>query len=204
MTKHFLSNSENSGFSLKNIKKTIKRSLWLPFVLVILVVFAAAYFALSNIMNISSGASTDGRVDIKKALAQQTLGKTFAYPLKDQEGNEVSRLQFQILNAELRDQIVVKGQRGTAVKGRLFLIVNLKITNSYDKAVKINTRDYFRLVKDGSNERLAPEIHNDPVEVQAISTKYTRVGFPINENERNLTLQIGEINGDKQLIKLDL
>jgi hypothetical protein len=73
-----------------------------------------------------------------------------------------------------------------------------------DKGIEINSRDYVRLIVDGNTkEMLAPEIHNDPVEAQAISTKYTRVGFPINTSDKNLVLQVGEINGPKQTIKLE-
>jgi hypothetical protein len=51
---------------------------------------------------------------------------------------------------------------------------------------------------------LAPEIHNDPVEVQALSTKYTRLAFPIDDTYKDLTLYVGEINGHKDAIKLNL
>ena len=80
----------------------------------------------------------------------------------------------------------------------------MKITNNYDKSVQIPTRDYIRLMVNGSDEKLAPDIHNDPVEIQAISTKYTRVGFPINETDKDLILQVGEIAGKKQTVKLNL
>jgi hypothetical protein len=42
------------------------------------------------------------------------------------------------------------------------------------------------------------------VEVQAISTKFTRVGFPINENDSDLKLRVGEIEGEKETIPLEL
>jgi hypothetical protein len=109
-----------------------------------------------------------------------------------------------MLDAELRDEIIVKGKQATAIKGRTFLIVNLKITNDFDKTITINTRDYVRLTVNKNSEKLAPDIHNDPVEIQADSTKYTRVGFPIDDTDKDLTLTVGEINGPKQTIKLNL
>ena len=54
------------------------------------------------------------------------------------------------------------------------------------------------------NELLAPDTHNDPVEIQAISTKFTRVGFIINDSDKDLVLHVGEIQGDKEKIELDL
>jgi hypothetical protein len=59
-------------------------------------------------------------------------------------------------------------------------------------------------VNGNTSELLAPDIHNDPVEVQAISTKPTRVGFPINDTDKKLTLFIGEINGQKDKVELGL
>ena len=71
--------------------------------------------------------------------------------------------------------------------------------------IKINTKDFIRLsVNNNQNEWLAPDLHNDPVEVQAISTKNTRLGFPVNESDKNLVLQVGEIEGYKQQISLSL
>lgn len=190
------------------MRRYFRNSPFIPFVVVGLVVLAVIYYGVSNLTAGSTGAkssllSGDERIDVKKAKATQALNKEFSFPLKDQEGKEVSKLKFTILNAELKDEIIVKGERGTAVRGRTFLILNLKIENSFNQALQINARDYMRLSVNNSKEKIAPEIHNDPVEVQAISTKYTRVGFPINDTDENLTIQVGEINGKKETIKLN-
>ena len=102
------------------------------------------------------------------------------------------------------DEIIVEGKRATTVKGRTFLIVTLKITNEYTQSIDMDTRDYVRLSVEPNQEWQAPDIHNDPVQVQAISTKYTRLGFPINETDKNLILRVGEINGTKEEIPLTL
>lgn len=146
----------------------------------------------------------DGRIEIQKAKAEQIINKTFSFPLRDGRGVEVSKLKFVVENAELRDEIIVKGKRATSVKGRTFLIVNVKITNDFNQPVSINSRDYMRLIVNNSSEKLAADIHNDPVEIQAISTKYSRLGFPINDSDKKLVLQVGEIDGSKQTIQLQL
>lgn len=180
----------------------------MPFIVVIAVVGLIGIFAVNNAMQSNASApsvlSANKKVDIEKPVAQQTLNRSFSFPLRDAAGKEVSQLKYEIQNAELRDEIVVKGQRATAVQGRTFLILNLKITNNYDKSIQLNSKDYVRLIVGSSPEQLAADIHNDPVDVQAISTKYTRLGFPINDDEKSLTIQVGEITGKKELIKLDL
>lgn len=133
------------------------------------------------------------------------VNREFSFPIKNESGEEISQVKYTIQSAELRNEIFVKGQKATAVKGRTFLIMNIKLTNSLDKTIKINTRDYIRLIVNSNTvEPLAPEIHNDPVEVQPISTKITRIGFPINESDRDLQLQVGEIKGPKELVAVVL
>lgn len=136
--------------------------------------------------------------------ARQVLNKELAVPLKDAKGKEIARIKYLIENAELQDSIIVKGQRARAVKGRTFLILNLKISNNHDQTIEINSRDYIRLFANSKKDAFAADIHNDPVQVQAISSKQTRLGFPINDADKNLTLQIGEIKGKKETVKLDL
>ncbi len=157
------------------------------------------------VVGIKAIGGSDDRVKLKEAKSVHQINRSFTFPLRDAEGEQVSRINYTVEKAELLDEIVVKGQRATAVKGRTFLIVTLKVLNEFSQPIEIDTRDYIRLVINGNEvERIAPDIHNDPVEVQAISTKFTRVGFPINENEKDLVLQIGEINSEKESISLDL
>jgi hypothetical protein len=188
--------------------RDLRRSKYLPFIIVGLIVIAIIILAFKSasdrFSNNQAESSSDGRFALPSPIASQTLNKNYKFPLKDTSGKEVSKITYTIQTAQLRDQIIVKGQKASAVKGRLFLIFNLKILNDYDKSVQINARDYLRLIVNNSSEKLAPEIHNDPVEVQAISTKYTNVAFPINDTDKNLTLQVGEIDGKKELIKLNL
>lgn len=199
--------NNNSASSSKKVKKFFKNSPYLPFIIVIVLVVLVAGVAINNVMKGSSGnsvLSSDNRANIDKPVAEQLLNRSFDFPLRDGSGKEVSKLKYEIQSAELRNDIIVKGQRASAVKGRTFLIVNLKITNTFDKSVQLNSKDYIRLIVGSSSEKLAADIHNDPVDVQAISTKYTRLGFPINDNEKSLILQVGEIEGPKQEIKLNL
>ncbi len=147
--------------------------------------------------------NASSQYDLPPAKKALNLNRQFTFPLLDSKGQEISKIKFSLETAELRDEIIVQGKRATAVKGRTFLILNFKINNDYNKSVQINTRDYVRLSVNGNDkELLAADIHNDPVEVQAISVKYTRLGFPINDSDKNLKLKVGEINGAKQDIDL--
>ncbi len=154
----------------------------------------------------SQPATATNNVAAPDALATINLDKKFSFPLKDDKGTVVGNFDYVIQSAALQKQIIVQGQRATAVNGRVFLILNLKITNNLKKTIQLNTRDYIRLITaSDANEQLAPDIHNDPVEVQAISTKFTRVGVAIDEKDARKTvkLKVGEIDGTKQNIDLN-
>ncbi len=184
--------------------KSLTSNLYIPLAVIVIIVILLGLLALRTSSQSTSGItkSSNGQLEVQKAKASKTLNKVYTFPLKDDTGKDVSTISYTLESIELRDQIIVKGETATAVKGRTFAIVNLKLTNNYTKAVQINARDYVRLIIDGSKEKLAADIHNDPVEVQAISTKYTRIGFPIDDKDRKFTLQIGEITGPKKDIKI--
>ena len=93
----------------------------------------------------------------------------------------------------------MKGQKARSVKGRIFFILNLKVVNDFKQKIEIQTTDYIRLSVNGNKDVwLAPDIHSDPAGIQAISTKYIKVGFAINESDKDLILRVGEINGEKE------
>lgn len=146
-----------------------------------------------------------GKVDLTPPRSSVTINKDYNFLITNEQGAQVGTFIYTIQNADLQDEIVVQGQKSTAVNGRTFLIINLKINNTLDKPISINSRDYVRLSVNGNDQEwLAPEIHNDPVEVQGQSTKFTRIGFSVNERDGNYRLRIGELSGNKETLPLDL
>ncbi len=181
-----------------------KPSLPLKPILLVIIVSAAIFVGIKYLAKSGKGSVAGENVAVSDAKASTDVGKEFTFPLKNSKGEELSSIKYKLEKADLRDEIIYKGKRATAVKGRDFLIINLKITNEYKQSIELKTRDYIRLSVNGNEEEwLAPDIHNDPVEIQAISTKYTRVGFPINESDTNLVLRVGEIDGEKEKIPLN-
>jgi hypothetical protein len=208
---HFQSNQMSSS---RPVKRFMGKTPYIPFFIVLVVIVIIVTIVFRNAASkppttVLSASSTNAnttinRVTIEKPRASETLNKTFQFVLRDDKGKALNKIKYQIQTVESRDQIIIKGQKATAVKGRTFLVVNLKLTNSSEKLVQLNARDYIRVMINGSDEKLAPEIYSDPLEVQAISTKYTSLGFPINETDKNIVLQVGEIAGKKEYITLHL
>lgn len=161
------------------------------------VIFAAA--------KLSSGASTTATpTQIQTPKAIKNINKEFSFPIKNDKGEEISKLKYILTDSQLTNEIIVKGQKASAAAGRTFLTVNLKIINDTNRKIQIDTRDYIRLIVNGNDkELLAPTIHNDPVEIQPISTTFTRLGFALNTTDKKQQLRVGEINGSKTTIDLN-
>jgi hypothetical protein len=180
-------------------RKTSKKLLMLVIPALLIVVFitvAVQTFRQSQQSTVAN--AEDNNTGILDATI---LDKPFSFPLTNESGKEIGNFSYEIQQAELRNEIIVKGQRAYAADGRVFLIINLQLKNGLKQGLQINSRDYVRLSVNGNKEELlAPEIHNDPVEVQAISTKFTRVGFAVNDKDQDFVLIVGEIDGDKQEI----
>ncbi len=195
-----------SQFNNRNSKNRIKD--FLPLIILGVVGFTALFFVGRFIISAFEGktlGSSDSRVELKGPRAKMSLDKTYEFPLTDDKGKEIARLKFFVDDAELRDEIILGGQKAVAPKGTTYLITTIKLTNTSNKFIEMRVRNYVRLNINGNkDEWQAASIHNDPVEVQPQSTKLTRLGFPINDADKDLMLRIGDLEGKKETIKLDL
>lgn len=186
----------------RSIVDKYKLKKFAPIILLLFLVIMVVIWQVSRATN--AGRNQDNRVQVSNAKATAQVNKEFLFPVKNSKGAEVTKMKYFVESAELRDEIIVKGQKATAVQGRLFLILTIKITNDYTKSLEINAKDYIRLSMNGKDgELLAADIHNDPVLVQPVSTKYTRIGFPINDTDKQLVLNVGELEGKKEKVELN-
>lgn len=175
-------------------------------VVVILLPIWLIYRWWGGSQNNVNGSTSEVLSSNSQILASTPINVNVPIPVLDAKGVSLGVMTMMVTDAEKRDEIIVQGKKANALEGRDFLIVNLKIINPIASGVGVKTRNYFRLNVNGSSDWLAPDIHNDKedngVEVQALSTKNTRIGFPINETDNSLILQIGPIEGEKQQVPL--
>lgn len=143
-----------------------------------------------------------GNTTSTPSTATKAIDREFSFVVYDKNKELADPIRYIIDTVQLTDQIIIQGQRATAVKGRKFLIVNLKLINDSEQSLFLNTRNYVRVQPEGSQDKLAPEIHNDTVEVQPLSTKLTRIGLPVDETDKNFILFVGELDKDKEQINI--
>jgi hypothetical protein len=175
-------------------------------VIIAIVLISAIIGIIRSLPDAQSKPADSSSLKAPDVLSVINLDRKFSFPLKDDKGTVVGNFDYVIQSAAIQKQIIVQGQKATAVNGREFLILNLKITNNLKKTIQLQTRDYLRLtVASNPSEQLAPDIHNDPVEVQAISTKFTRVAIALDQSDtrKTINLKVGEIDSTKQNIDLN-
>jgi hypothetical protein len=215
---------QNCGFGLNSKVQTKKRiseeiddviftpkkksKFWLFLIIIALILIASGGFVYlfgqqQETSSPENSVSANSKVDIELPTWEKDINKQYSFPLRDAYGSIISNIYYSVDSVELRKEIIVQGKKATAIEGRQFLIVNISLSNKYNKPVEMNTRDYIRLSANNSNDWIAPDVHNDPVEIQALSSKFTKLGFPINESDTNLVLQVGQLNGTKNTIRLD-
>lgn len=168
-------------------------------IIVIIVLVLIAYAA--GKLSAPKATIIDTRSSVPEVKSQQTINKTFDFSVKDEKGIEITKIKLVFESADLQDQLILQGQKASAIKGKTFLIINFSLSNSSNKYIQLNSRDYVRLV--GNNgEMIAPDIHNDPIQIQPISTKESRLGFPVDDTIKNFTFSVGEIDGKKTKVTL--
>ena len=132
------------------------------------------------------------------------LDRFFEFKGLDERGRKRTNIEVKITEVEITDQVVVQDKTYTSQNEKIFLIVNLEMKNESTKGLNIFPGDLLRLIVDDNEEKkYAPDLHNNFVLISPISTKTDRVGFVLNQEFSNLKLQIGELEGKKEIIEVN-
>jgi len=135
-------------------------------------------------------------------LGAVEVGASFTFLATDSRGNDGGEVNFRITKAEKTKEVLVQGRPANAKGEKAFLVLHIEIDNSETEKRYIAPVDVLRLVGE-DDEKFAPDIHSEVVEIQPISTKITRVGFVVSESQNSFVLQIGELEGEKQSLEIN-
>jgi hypothetical protein len=196
------SNGRN-GFSKRNHKGKKIFKILLLFIILVIPVFLLRAQILNLLLSKTNKVSKPAVQGEKTQVTSQiiTLGKKFSFPGLDDTGKKKGKIDFKITTVEKTNQVIVQDKTYTAKNDKTFLIVNLELKNDTTNRLNIFPGDMIRLVVDGQEEKkFAPDLHNNYVLVAPISTKIERVGFVIDAAATNLKLQVGELEGDKEML----
>lgn len=130
--------------------------------------------------------------------------KSYEFPgLTNQAKATENKLKMKIATAEKTSQVIVKDQIFTAKNNKMFLILNLELKNDITTPLNIAPGDLIRLEYIGETEnKYAPDLHNNLVLVSAISTRNDRIGFVIPSEKKDFILYVGELEGNKEPVEI--
>ena len=180
----------------KLLKKVSGKKLLIP------AIVAALLVALVAVLYISGNRPSQL---VQRQVAQQSvsIAKSIEFPIRGQDGKAIDdKLKMSLTTADKTKQILIKGQPATARSGKTFLIINLELDNPTQNKLALTPVELIRLV-DATGKKFAPDVHNDKVSIEPLSTKRTRVGFVIDETATSFNLQIGEVSGRKDSIAIN-
>ncbi len=197
----FSSRKRFSLFGSMNEKqrKLLRRSLLMAsFVLLIGILVVIINAKSSNSSSIAGVSTTNG------SGSSTQISQSYTFNARDNQGRLLDKktIKMTIQSAQLQKQILIQGQPATARTGKTFLIFSIDLENTYTDRAYLPVNQLIRW-QDGNKLR-APDVHNDLVLIDPISTKSTRVGYLVNDNQHEFTIKVGEVDGPKQTINLKM
>lgn len=174
-----------------SVKKIVAKPKRVVFALVLL----AVLFGLYTIF-IGNRTSSDGKV--------LPLSHNYEVVAKTKDGkNTNGRFPIEVISAQKTESVLVQGQRVTARNNKVFMVLNMEISNSYNVPLYTYPVDSFRLI-DADGKKFAPTAHQGNVEVRPQSTKTSNVGFVVPEDATRFKVEIGELSGEKTILEFTL
>ena len=132
------------------------------------------------------------------AEKQVAIGSRFEVPIRKEDGTETpDKLIINLTTAEASKRILIQGKPATSRDTKTFILINFEVENSTSNQLTVRPVDFIRLT-DTEGRTFAPDVHNNDVVVEPISIKKTRVGFVVDENQKEFKFLVGEINGEKK------
>lgn len=167
---------------------------------VVLTLVAVVVIAVGILIALSQfGKTATFKQDVRVEIP---INRSFKFPVYDGNGKATqTALTMNLTSAQKMRSILIQGKPAEARVGKIFLIINLEVTNNHNQKLQIAPVDLIRLI-DPTGKKFAPDVHNETVTVEPISVKKTRIGFVVDETAAGFNLQVGEIDGSKETIKL--
>lgn len=127
-----------------------------------------------------------------KVQAQTELSQTYTF----------NNLTLTFTQASKQPEVLIKGKRAYARNEKTFLILDFNLTNTTSAPLFLNLEDRVRWIE-SEQVHIAPQVEQGDLEVRPQSTKRSNVGFVVPEGQKEFTIQVGELNGEKQTFEVE-
>ena len=189
---------------MQNIKNASRSKKLIYVLLGIVVIVFFGYKVISN----SNKQETQIDPKVIGTTSSQTveLNKEMEFPVQvindsGQFLNQEEDVKFIITEAELKDTIKVKGEERKANQGQKYLILRIELQNDSSDRLAIISSKYVRLLG-LEDKKFSPDFHNAMIAVDPLSVRRDLVAYIVNSDSKTFKFQIGELEGDKQLIEI--
>lgn len=145
----------------------------------------------------------NSNADIQQIGSPVSLQYDISIPAQNADGDTVNRdLKIKINDAQRQKRVLVKGNWVRAREGKIFIVVNMDVTNETRAILYGNPVDWARLVEDDV-KKVAPSVHQGDLEIRPQSTKVTNIAFIVDENRSSATVELGRIWGLEDTINIE-
>lgn len=187
---------------LKKLKMN-KKAFYIILGIILLSIFG---FKLAAKVKNNISSKSDPKKIVSTAKQKVDLKREFEFkiPIVDDQGRfsaKQEKIKFILTEAEIKDDIKVKGEDRKAKEGQHYLILRIELQNDSPNRLAIISNKYVRLIGlDG--KKYSPDFHNAMVAIDPLSVRRDLVAYIINKDSKNFTFQVGELESDKQTIEI--
>lgn len=188
---------------IKNLLAIFKNRLVI-IALIVTVILSGAFFILKGKLSTQSILPLESQQTNFSPQNQITINRKIEIPIRSSSGTITGeKLAINLSTIDKSNRILIQGKPATARAGKTFIILNLEIDNSTKNQLTVRPVDFIRL-QDSQGRSFASDVHNESVKAEPVSIKRTRVGFVVDENQKNFKFLIGEITGEKQTVEVSI
>lgn len=189
---------------MQRIKNATKFKKLLIVVIGLIALSTIGYRLFSGISKTASvvnpkviGATSAQKVELNKVMdfEIQTINDSGQFLSKK------DKIKFIITEAELKDSIKVKGEDRKVSDGQKYLILRIELQNDTPDRLAIISSKYVRLIG-LEDKKFSPDFHNAMIAIDPLSVRRDLVAYIVNSDSKTFKFQIGDLEGDKQIIEI--
>lgn len=154
----------------------------------------------------NTSSKSDPKEIVSTAKQKVELNREFEFkiPIVDDQGRfsvKHEKIKFILTEAEIKEDIKVKGEDRKAKEGQNYLILRIELQNDSPNRLAIISNKYVRLI--GLDEKkYSPDFHNAMVAIDPLSVRRDLVAYIINKDSKSFKFQVGDLEGEKQMIEI--
>lgn len=180
------------------ILEKYRKLLVIAIFLIVLVIGGVLVFKPRNKTPQTKALSSGSTV---KSKATAKIDRSFEFDALNAKNNKKT-IKFLLVNAEIKDEIQVKGKSRKSAVNKDYLLIRIELDNSSTEKLAFISSDFLRLEKNG--KLYAPDFHNGRVISEPLSVKNDVVAFVVDAGTKKVSFLVGDLSGEKEKIEINL